>query len=54
MFTTEEEVHDIATGVEADNGPEAWKRLVKRWDPLVAGKNLSLISITRERCRIED
>ena len=30
MALTEEEPQDVAMGVEADNGPEAWKRLVKR------------------------
>ena len=56
MALTEEEPQDVAMGVEADNGAEAWKRLVKRWDPCGCRQNRSLLKIiiTPERCRIED
>ena len=53
---TEEESQDIVDGVEAGNGAEAWRKLVKRWDPVIAGRNRALLKtiISPERCNIAE
>ena len=53
---TEEESQDVATGAEVGNGAKAWKKVVKRWDTVVAGRNRALQKTvcTSERCRIQD
>ena len=53
---TEEELQDIVNGVEAGSGAEAWRKLVKRWDPVIAGRNRALLKtiISPERCKIAE
>ena len=53
---TDDESQDIVTGVEAGNGAEAWRKLVKRWDPVVAGRNRALLKtiISPERCKLAE
>ena len=52
MALTEAVPQDVVKGVEADNGAVAWRTLVKRCDPVVAGRNRSSLKIiiTPERC----
>ena len=53
---TEEESQDIVVGAGPENGPEAWRKLVKRWDPVVAGRNRTLLKtiIAPEPCKLEE
>ena len=44
------------TGSGSGNGVEAWRKLVKRWDPVIAGRNPALLMaiISPSRCKIKD
>ena len=39
---TDEESQDLVTGPATGNGAEAWRKFVKRGDPVVAGRNRAL------------
>ena len=53
---TEDESQDIVLGAGPDHGAEAWRKLTKRWDPIVAGRNRALLKaiIGPERCKLEE
>lgn len=53
---TEEESQDLVVGAGPGHGAEAWRRLFKRWDPIVAGRRRALLKqiISPERCRLDE
>ena len=55
MALTEDESQDIVIGAGSGNGLEAWRKLGRRWDPVVAGRKRALLKqiISPERCKLE-
>ena len=55
MALTEDESQDIVIGAGSGNGLEAWRKLGRRWDPVVAGRKRALLKqiISPERCRLD-
>ena len=53
---TDDESQDIVIGAGAGNGLEAWRKLGRRWDPVVAGRERALRKqiISPEKCKLED
>jgi len=53
---TEDESQDIVIGAGAGNGLEAWRKLGRRWDPVVAGRKRALLKqiISPDKCKLED
>ena len=53
---TEDESQDVVTGAGHDHGAEAWRKLCKRWDPMVAGRSRAILKtiISPNRCTIHD
>ena len=40
---TDEECQDLVTESAPGNGAEAWRKPVRRWDPVLAGRNRALL-----------
>ena len=55
MALTEDESQDIVIGAGSGNGLEAWRKLGRRWDPVVAGRKRALLKqiISPERCKLD-
>jgi len=55
MALTEDESQDVVIGAGSGNGLEAWRKLGRRWDPVVAGRKRALLKqiISPERCKLE-
>ena len=53
---TEDESQDIVVGAGPGRGAESWRKLFKRWDPVVAGRRRALLRqiISPERCKLEE
>ena len=56
MALTEDESQDIVIGAGAGNGLDAWRKLGRRWDPIVAGRKRALLKqiISPEKCKMEE
>ena len=55
MALTEDESQDIVIGAGSGNSLEAWRKLGRRWDPVVAGRKRALLKqiISPERCKLD-
>jgi hypothetical protein len=56
MSLTSEETNDLVIGAGAGNGAEAWRRVIKRWDPSISGRKNALLKqiISPPRCKAEE
>ena len=56
MSLTEEEGQDLVIGAGSGNGLEAWRKVNRRWDPLIAGRRQALLKaiISPHRCKLGD
>ena len=53
---TQDESNDLVIGAGTGNGAEAWRKINKRWDPLIAGRKNALLKhiIHPPRCKMEE
>ena len=56
MSLTEEETQDLVIGAGSGNGLEAWRKINRRWDPIIAGRRNALLKaiIGPSRSKIGD
>ena len=56
MSLTEEETQDLVIGAGSGNGLEAWRKINRRWDPIIAGRRNALLKaiIGPTRAKIGD